>query len=143
WPWYGKLIGAYFESHPSDPGIQEGTYVVVDSTHSATDSLPHRWTRTDEFYNFQQVNPNINALITIDESTYDGGTMGDAHPMGWYHNFNGGRSFYTAMGHTPGTYSEPLFIKLIEGGLHYVMGGDDPAPLDYSQAKPEANRFSK
>lgn len=143
WPWYGKLIGAYFESHPSDPNVQEGTYQVIDTTHSATRLLPQKWVRTDEFYNFQQVNPNINVLITIDESTYNGGTMGKKHPMVWYHDFDGGRSFYTAMGHTPETYAEPHFLEMIKGGLHYVMGGDAPPTLDYSGVKPEENRFSK
>ncbi|MDX1640301.1 MAG: ThuA domain-containing protein, partial [Balneolaceae bacterium] len=143
WPWYGKLIGAYFKSHPSNPNVQEGTYVVVDSTHAATRSFPQRWTWMDEFYDFQEINPDINVLITIDERSYQGGTMGDDHPMVWYHEFDGGHSFYTAMGHTPETYSEPEFLELIKGGLHYVMGGDQPVPLDYTGVKPEDNRFSK
>lgn len=122
WPWYGKLAGAYFLNHPSDPNVQEGVFVVVDKTHSATDFLPDTWPRKDEFYNFKDISPDIKVLIKIDENTYHGGTNGDNHPMAWYHAFDGGRAFYTSMGHTHETYSEPLFIRHLWGGLQYVLG---------------------
>lgn len=148
WPWYGKLIGAYFDSHPSNPNVRKGTYVIVDKDHPAThQGLPERWERTDEFYNFQKMSPAITPLINIDESSYEGGNMGDNHPMVWYQEYDGGRMFYTAMGHTIETYSEPLFLQMVWGGLQYVMGGADPDPLNYEKVRtkkmPEENRFTK
>ncbi len=124
WPWYGKLAGAYFTSHPSDPNVQEGTFLVVDQDHPATDGLPEKWERKDEFYNFKNLNPAVQVLIKIDESTYEGGENGDNHPMSWYHEYDGGRAFYTNMGHTDETFSEPLFLQHLWGGIQYALGQD-------------------
>lgn len=143
WPWYGQLIGGYFLSHPADPNVQKGTYVVTGKDHPAIDSLPARFERSDEFYDFEIVNPRINVLVTIDEKSYKGGKMGEHHPAAWYHDFDGGRSFYTAMGHTTESYSDPYFLKILAGGLYYVMGNGKPLKLDYSRAVPEESRFTK
>jgi cytochrome c len=147
WPWYNQLAGAWFANHPMPNNIQKGTFVVVDKKNPATSFLPERWEREDEFYSFKNISPTLHVLMTIDEKTYQGGTNGDNHPMAWYQEFDGGRSFYTAGGHTDATFSEPLFLRHLGAGLHYVMGGDSPKPLDYTKAKtkrlPEENRFSK
>jgi cytochrome c len=143
WAWYGRLAGAFFLDHPNPDNIQKGKFYVVKKDHWATQGMPDEFERTDEFYSFKQIDPTINVLLNIDERTYRGGRNGDNHPMSWYHEFDGGRSFYTAMGHTDETYSEPLFLNHVWAGLHYAMGGDAPAPLDYSKSKPEENRFSK
>ena len=147
WPWYGKLVGAYFESHPSNPNVKKGEYFVVDKNHLASDCLPDRFERTDEFYSFKNINNDIKVLVKIDEKTYTGGTNGDNHPMAWYHEYDGGRAFYTAMGHTDESYAEPLFLTHLAGGIKYVLGGDDPVKLNYSlvhsKRVPEENRFTK
>jgi cytochrome c len=143
WPWYGRLAGAYFLDHPNPNNVQKGKFYVVRKDNFATKEMPDEFERSDEFYSFKQINPAINVLVKIDESSYQGGKNGNNHPMSWYHEFDGGRSFYTAMGHTDATFSEPLFLNHIWAGLHYVMGGDTPKPLDFSKAKPEENRFSK
>jgi cytochrome c len=140
WPWYGRLVGAYFHSHPNNPNVRTGTFRVRDRNHVSTRGLPERWEREDEFYNFRSINPNIRVLVDIDETTYEGGTHGDDHPMSWYHEFDGGRAWYTAMGHTEATYSEPLFLRHLLGGIRYAMG---TRPLDYSRSRPEENRFTK
>lgn len=143
WPWYGKLAGAWFKSHPSDPNIHTGMMQVVDQTHGSTKMLDKTWERTDEFYNFKSINPDIHPLITIDESTYEGGENGDFHPMAWYHEFDGGRSFYTNFGHTKETFSEPLFLEHLMGGIEYAIGKN--LKPDYSLAHtlpyPDERRF--
>lgn len=147
WPWYGKLVGAYFESHPRDPNVRSGVFQVINKTHPSTDSLPDLWERHDEFYSFKQINPDINVLIKIDEKSYQGGTNGDNHPMAWYHEFDGGRAFYTNMGHTNETFSEPLYLRHLWGGIRYALGGEKPVELNYKKARtvrvPEENRFAK
>jgi cytochrome c len=147
WPWYGKLVGAYFTSHPNNPNVRKGEFTTVDHNHPATDSLPDKFERNDEFYNFRYVNENVKVLVKIDEKSYEGGTNGDNHPMSWYHEFDGGRAFYTAMGHTNESFQEPLVLHHIRGGLRYVLGGDDAKELDYKAVKtkrvPEENRFTK
>ncbi|HEV3204804.1 MAG TPA: ThuA domain-containing protein, partial [Gemmataceae bacterium] len=112
WTWYGQLLGAYFSSHPA---IQTADVDVEDHNHVSTWFLPDVWQRTDEWYNFR-TNPRdsgVTVLATLDEMTYFGGTMGDDHPIMWYQEFDGGRSWYTAMGHTRESYYEDLFLECL------------------------------
>ncbi len=120
WSWYGELMGAYFDSHPT---IQQATIVVADQTHTSTAHLPQKWVRTDEWYNYQ-TNPrgDVHVLATLDESTYGGGNQGFDHPIAWYHDFDGGRAWYTGLGHTSSTYSEPNFRDHLLGGIFYAAG---------------------
>ena len=116
---------------------------MVTQKNWATQGMPHEFERTDEFYSFKNISPNINVVLKIDEKSYIGGKNGDNHPMSWYQEFYGGRSFYTAMGHTNETFSEPLFLNHLWAGIKYAAGGDAPKPLNYSKARPEENRFTK
>jgi uncharacterized protein len=117
WQWYGDLVGGYFKSHPKQ---QTAKFMLVDKNHPATKDLPDVWERFDELYNFKYLNPNVKVLIKIDEHSYTGGENGDNHPMAWYHEYEGGRAFYTELGHTEESYSEPLYLKHILGGIRWV-----------------------
>ncbi|QHS59189.1 ThuA domain-containing protein [Chitinophaga agri] len=143
WPWYGRLAGAWFLDHPMPNNVQKGKFYVAEKNSFATREMPDTFEHTDEFYNFKQIDPGIHTLVKLDERSYTGGKNGDNHPISWYHDFDGGRSFYTNMGHTDETFSDPLFLKHLYAGLAYAMNADAPATLDYSKAKPEENRFTK
>lgn len=119
WPWFASLVGAQLLNHPE---IQQATLVKMDTSHPATQFLPDRWTRTDEWYNFKQLPSNVRVLLTIDESTYDGGANGDFHPMAWCQTYDGGRTFYTALGHTVESYSDTLFLRHIMEGVKWASG---------------------
>ena len=120
WPWYGGLVAAYFRRHPA---IQPATLKVADKTHPSTKHLPAEWTRTDEWYDFRDdPSPRVNVLIRIDETTYAGGTMGASHPIAWYHEYEGGRAWYTALGHTTESYKEPAFLGHLLGGILWAAG---------------------
>lgn len=125
WPWYGGLVGAYFDSHPA---IQQATVNRVDGQHPSTVDLPELWTRTDEWYNFQS-DPTgvVQVLLALDENSYSGGSMGASHPISWSHLYEGGRSWYTGMGHTVDSFDEPLFVSHLRGGLRWVVGGETAA----------------
>lgn len=120
WPWYGELVGAYFDSHPE---IQTATIQVTDQNHISTKHLSKFWERTDEWYNYNK-NPRgqVHVLATLDESSYSGGNMDNDHPIAWMHEFHGGRSWYTGGGHTEASYAEPDFLKHILGGILYASG---------------------
>jgi cytochrome c len=120
WPFYGALIGAYFTSHPD---IQSATIQVEDQGHPTTNALPRAWARRDEWYNFQG-NPRgrVAVLATLDERTYAGGTMKPDHPIIWSHTYEGGRSWYTAGGHTPESFSEPLFVDHLGKAVLWAAG---------------------
>ncbi|WP_276498185.1 ThuA domain-containing protein [Pontibacter litorisediminis] len=119
WPWYNKLVGAYFASHPE---VQQAAIDVLEKNHPATAHLPDRWERQDEWYNFKSMNPDVHVLANLDENSYKGGGNGAQHPVAWYHEYDGGRSFYTALGHTQESYSEELFLRHLWGGVRYAIG---------------------
>jgi type 1 glutamine amidotransferase len=118
WPWYGELVGAYFKSHPKQ---QQAKLLVVNKDHPSTRSLPDTWERFDEWYNFKNLNPKVTVLIKIDESSYTGGENGENHPMAWYHEYDGGRAFYTELGHTDESFSDSNYLHHILGGIEYAM----------------------
>jgi type 1 glutamine amidotransferase len=120
WQWYGDLVGGYFKSHPKQQ--QEARFFVTDSTNPAMQGFPNPWMHFDEMYNFKYLNPDIHVLLKIDETSYTGGANGDNHPMAWYHDFDGGRSFYTALGHTDATWADTLFLHHLLAGIQYAMG---------------------
>ena len=120
WPFYGALVGAYFAGHPD---IQNATIQIEDPGHPALASVPRPWTRRDEWYNFRR-NPrgNVNVLATLDERTYTGGTMAPDHPIVWSHTYDGGRSFYTALGHTQESFSETAFVDHLGRAILWAGG---------------------
>ena len=119
WDWFGQLVGARFRCHPA---VQPARLIVMDHGHPATAHLGPTWIRTDEWYDFKSDGPHegCNCLLRIDENTYTGGRTGPWHPMAWFHEFDGGRSFYTALGHTKATFSEPAFEQHLLGALAWV-----------------------
>ncbi|HVX28703.1 MAG TPA: ThuA domain-containing protein [Parafilimonas sp.] len=150
WGWYGRLVGGYFYDHPgihdSFPNVQPGVMNVIDQSFIATKDLPKQWKRTDEFYSYKKLDTaNLHVLITIDESSYHGGKRMGYHPMAWYHEYDGGRAFYTEFGHTKESFTEPDYLKHLLGGIKYAIG--DNLELDYSKAKtqmpPDQDRFVK
>ena len=135
WSWYGGLVGAYFRDHPGVAGVnqqfQQATINVEDRKSAATKRLPAQWTREEEWYNFR-TNPreDVHVLMSVDESTYDprgysvpGGSppMGD-HPISWCHEYDGGRAFYTALGHKGVYWKEPLLLSHVLGGIQMAAG---------------------
>ena len=141
WPWYGQMLGAYFRNHPA--GTPTATVKIEDGDEPSTTGIPASWTRSDEWYNFQKPdNPvvggnqpgipdysprtsGVHVLATVDESTYDeadDSAEADDHPIAWCSNFDGGRAWYTALGHTQASFSEPDFLKHLLGGLKTAAG---------------------
>jgi type 1 glutamine amidotransferase len=129
WPWYAGLVGAQFRRHPA---VQPATVVVDPAGRGLAGPLPRQWRRTDEWYDFR-ANPRgkVRVLATVEEASYAGGGMGADHPIAWCHDYDGGRGWYTAMGHTVESFHEPLFLAHLAAGLRYVTGQSGagcPAP---------------
>ncbi|GAA0895476.1 MULTISPECIES: ThuA domain-containing protein [Streptomyces violaceusniger group] len=120
WPFYGKLVGAWFDSHPAQ---QNAKVKVEDRAHPATAHLGSTGERFDEWYNYR-TNPRstVHVLASLDESSYSGGNMKGDHPITWCQNYEGGRSFYTGLGHTDEAYTDPAFQKQLLGGIRWVAG---------------------
>ena len=124
WPWYGRLVGAYFDGHPSNPGVRTGTLLVADPDHPATEHLPRPWIRADEWYDLRDPQPGLTVLLEIDELSYkerDEVPAPEPRPIAWVHEVAGGRAFYTALGHTSESWEEPEFLRHVWGGITMVM----------------------
>jgi type 1 glutamine amidotransferase len=129
WPWYQRLVGARFHSHPP---VQPAELIVADPSHPSTTHLPARWLRTDEWYDFHACpGPDARVLLLLDETTYSGASTVSAgrcatHPAAWCRELPGAgdrrpRAFYTAGGHTREAYAEPAFIEHLRGGLRWTL----------------------
>ncbi len=118
WPWYGTLVGAWFNGHPEQ---QQATVHIENKKHPSTKFLPDPWVRFDEWYNFKtDPRSQVTVLATVDEKSYHGGTMGDDHPIMWCHTVGKGRSWYTAMGHTHDSYKDPLYLRMLAEGMNWA-----------------------
>ena len=130
WAWYTKLVGRMFKIHPP---TQTAVLNVKDSNFPGMELIPQKWLWTDEWYQYgEEKITGLNYLLTVDEKTFDvyakwgdneGKGMGDFHPIAWYHNYDGGRAFYTGLGHVPGTYSDPIFLQHLYGGIYWAVTG--------------------
>lgn len=118
WEWYGKMIGAFFTNHPK---VQQAKLISLRPKDKLMKGIPESWLHTDEWYNFKSFNKDVTVLVKVDETSYQGGTMKNEHPIVWYHKFEGGRVFYTGLGHTPEAYSNSLFLQQLLNGLKWTM----------------------
>ncbi|WP_405590925.1 ThuA domain-containing protein [Streptomyces sp. NBC_01092] len=118
WPYYGELLGARFDRHPD---YQPGRAIVEDGEHPATRHLPAVWDFVDEWYDFR-TNPRaaVRVLLRADESSYEGGGMGEDHPLAWCREQGAGRVFYTALGHAAEAYADPDFRAHLLGGIDWA-----------------------
>ncbi len=130
WAWYTKMVGRMFHIHPV---IQTAVIRVVDHDFPGMDRMPDARIWTDEWYEFgEEKIDGLNYLVTVDESTFDpnvqwgprvGKGMGDFHPISWYHEYDGGRAFYTALGHVPATFSDDIFLDHLYGAIFWAATG--------------------
>lgn len=127
WPWYGKLVGMYFKTHPAQ---QTAFLDVKDNNFPGLERFPKRMLWTDEWYEYRKPYnaDDLKILITLDEKSYtpktsQGTGMGAEHPMAWYHNYDGGRAFYTGLGHIGLVYSDQSFLDLLYGGIYWAATG--------------------
>ncbi|WP_158975185.1 ThuA domain-containing protein [Cellulophaga sp. L1A9] len=118
WPWYGELVGAYFLNHPKQ---QQATLDIINGNHAATKHLESTWSHFDEWYNFKNINPDMNVLLKLDETSYEGGKNGDNHPIAWFHEFDGGRAFYTGLGHADAAFDDANFRQHVLGGIEWCL----------------------
>jgi cytochrome c len=120
WPWYGEALCARFTNHSS---VVQATVHVEDRANPSTAMLPQDWVRKDEWYNFiTSPRGQARVLASVDEASYQGGNMGKDHPIAWCRNMGKGRIWYTALGHTEESFSEPLFLEHLLGGIQVAAG---------------------
>lgn len=131
WPWYQKLVGRSFVTHPK---IQTAKLKVENNSFPGLERMPDSFLWTDEWYQFSDAHvENLQYLLTVDEKTYDAKAknkttqftgMGEFHPVAWYHNYDGGRSFYSGLGHMDTHYQNELFLEHLFGGIYWAATGN-------------------
>ena len=120
WAWYGGLVGAYFLSHPEP---QDATLLVEDHVHESTAHLDDTWARFDEWYDFRDdPRERVHVLLSVDPSTLPDSLMTEDHPIAWCHDYDGGRAWYTALGHTDESWADPAFLQHVLGGIRTAAG---------------------
>ncbi len=127
WPWYTRLIGGRFEKHP--PGTPRGSITAVATTHPAMRGLPSTIERVDEWYYFGDLDPTSTFLMTLDPGSI-GESDANPNPMAWTRTVDGGRIFYTAMGHTRESYSEAFFLAHLANGLDWLLADPSRKPVE-------------
>ena len=130
WDWYRKLVGRMFHIHPA---IQTARMNIVDNTFPGLQGFAGNKWWTDEWYEFgPEEITGLNYILAVDESTYNpkvewadkkGNGMRKFHPIAWYHNYDGGRAFYTALGHMPSDYSDAVFLNHVYAGIFWAVTG--------------------
>ena len=131
WPWYTKMVGHMFHIHPL---VQSATIKVEDANFPGMDRFPKRFLATEEWYEFDASRAsNLHYLLSVDEKTYkpyakwgpkEGKGMGAFHPLAWYQEYDGGRAFYTALGHIPATFGDANFMHHVYGGIYWAATGN-------------------
>ena len=117
WPWYGETIGGRFQRHP--PGTPRGSLRVVDGDHPSTEALPSETSLEDEWYFIDGHDPEARRLVTLDPASI--GESGPPVPISWAREQDGGRVFYTSLGHRTETYALPFFRAHMLGALEWAM----------------------
>lgn len=130
WDWYTKLVGRLFKIHPV---IQTAMLKSLDSKFPGMQRIPSTWQWTDEWYEYgEEKIKDLKYILAVDEKTFDpnvkwgenvGKGMGDFHPIAWYHDYDGGRAFYTGLGHIPLVFSDQLFLEHLYGGIYWAATG--------------------
>lgn len=130
WAWYTQLVGRLFVIHPA---IQTARIKVLDRKFPGFELMPDERLWTDEWYEYgEEKVAGLKYLLSVDETTFDpkadwgrvaGKGMGKFHPLAWYHEFDGGRAFYTGLGHMGSKYADPAFLEHLYGGIYWAATG--------------------
>ena len=141
WYWYRRLVGGVFAGHASIPSnVQTARVQVVNNGHPSTAHLPDNFLVVDEWYDFKSLSDRRTDLLKVDEKSYQGGGHNGYHPIAWYHDFDGGRSFYTGIGHNADIFTNSIYMQHVLGGIEYAIGDN---VRHYAKSRPEPNRFIK
>lgn len=130
WDWYTKMVGRMFQIHPA---VQTAKLNIIDPSFPGLQGFANNKLWTDEWYEFSpEKTTGLNYILAVDEASYNpkvqwgdkkGMGMGKLHPVAWYHDYDGGRAFYTALGHIPTIFSDKAFLDHLYAGIFWAATG--------------------
>ncbi|MDG4828588.1 ThuA domain-containing protein [Solwaraspora sp. WMMD1047] len=111
---------------PPESQVQEAVVDVTDRDHPANAGLPLKWTRSDQWINWDP-SPvgRVHTVAQVEETSYQVGLSGNGpfHPVSWCRDYDGGRSFYLGMGRTEASYtSDDRFRDHLLGAIRWTAG---------------------
>jgi uncharacterized protein len=123
WDDYGSLVGARFDGHP---WTQEFEVEIADRVHPATSHLSAPWRWHDEVYLFRDLRPDAHILLRVahhqlDMSVPEARVPECGFPLAWCFTEGEGRCFYTSLGHFPGAWESPTYLRHVAGGLAWAL----------------------
>lgn len=142
WKWFKQLLGGTFSWHAR---FQKFTVRTIDGAHPSVQGLPKVWEKEDECYFAKELYPGPKVLMAHDITTLNmadtaqkalilknAGGYAELYPAVWTHDFDGGRTWCTVLGHDKKDYTDPVFVQHILGGIRYVAS--QVKPLDFKKA---------
>lgn len=120
WRFYAEeIIGARFIGHPGGGDqFQRARTVNRAPDHPIMRGIPRAWLWEEEYYSFDRVpaGRDTRILLSLDESAWrhpDALKMGAIHPLVWTRSVGKGRVVFSALGHRPEYYDDPVHRRLI------------------------------
>jgi type 1 glutamine amidotransferase len=142
WKWFKSMIGGTFAWHAK---FQKFKVKVLDAAHPSMKGLPKEWEKEDEFYFAKELYPGTKAILALDITSLDttdtaqralilrnAGAFSELYPGAWTHDFDGGHTWFTTLGHNKNDYADPLYVKHILAGIQFIATRVEK--LDYSKA---------
>lgn len=127
WKWFKMMLGGTFAWHPK---FQKYTVRVMAPEHPSMQGLPKAWVRSDECYFMKELYPGIQVLLAQDLTTLGtdesekirsfSAPFAELYPAAWYHSFDGGHVWITALGHDKKDYDDPVFVRHLKQGLTFI-----------------------
>ena len=137
WPEYGEMIGGWFDQHPwftfNAPIINE------DPSFPAVRHFPHQFVKYDEIYQPKEWSRDkVHVLLSLDPTKLDYANNPRIHrtdhdfAVAWDKMYGKGRVFYSTLGHTPESWSDPdirtMYFEAIKWVLGMTEGSTAPHP---------------
>ena len=123
WDDYGRVVGARFDGHP---WTQTVDLEVVARDHPATAHLGESWRWHDEVYQFRDLRDDAEILLRVPPTELDLHAPGARQPefgfpLSWCFSEGEGRTFSTSLGHFPGAWESPAYLRHLAGGLAWAL----------------------
>jgi len=133
WDYFDELLGARPRGGERDKTSQRT--ITVNTEHPAASGMPTEWTeQEDQWYRFDRdpaANDGTTVLATIPSANGD-----VAKPIVWCREFDGGRAWYTAMGHRAKSYEDGDYMKMLRGGIAWVAGSREQPLVENEDSAP-------
>ena len=133
WPWWTELVGCDFNS---DSEFVKATLIVdtKNKNHPAVKGFGPTFDYTADWTNHDKSVTGLSGvrvLLRVDEKSYDpvrdafktrgGKPMGVDHPVSWIREFEGGRFFYTELGHEVKSLNTKFGHQHLIEGLRWII----------------------